>query len=180
MQEITGCSCTQLYLQAFFHILHAALSVRLEGNADHLLILLVLLRPLGHQTCRHTWGCGHHRGSRATVGTACWGPHGGVYHFPRVCAPLSKPTAAQLSWDPQYLQPTWARGPRSVFSLGKGRQRGRNHNREGVWSCSEGLTTPTPWQRWYLDCLSHDGRGNFIPQGPHGIAGGTFGQGRKG
>lgn len=56
MQKITGGSCAQLYLQAFFHILHAALPIRLKGNADHLLVLLVLLRPLGHQTCGHKLG----------------------------------------------------------------------------------------------------------------------------
>lgn len=43
----------------------------------------------------------------------------------------------------------------------------------------EALTTPAPRQRGDLDRLSHNGGGDFVPQCPHGIAGGTFEQGRK-
>lgn len=64
--------------------------------------------------------------------TACGGPHGGMCYFPCVGAPLPKATAAQLPQGLQYLEPTWSRGLRSVLSLGKGRQRGRNQLREGI------------------------------------------------
>lgn len=95
-QETMSCPWVQLYLQAFLHVLHTALCVCLKGNADCLLILLVLLRPLGHQTCRHGQGYGHRQGGVAGV-LCClcpgsWGPHVGICHFPCFHAPhLQKP-----------------------------------------------------------------------------------------
>ena len=66
-QETTSYPRAQLYLQAFLHILHAALCVCLDGDADRLLMLLVLIGPLGHQTCRHGQGHGHHQSGMAGV-----------------------------------------------------------------------------------------------------------------
>lgn len=62
---------------------------------------------------------------------------------------------------------------------GRGGKEGEISSERAYGAAVKVLTTPTPWQRWYLDRLSHDGGGNFIPQCPHGITGGTFGQGRK-
>lgn len=61
----------------------------------------------------------------------------------------------------------------------RGREEGRGEQ-GGCGGCEEALTTPTPRQRGDLQGLSHDGGGDFVPQCPHGITGGTFGEGEKG
>lgn len=113
----TSCPQAQLYLQAFLHILDAALLVHLKGDADCLLVLLLLLRPLGHQTWRHSQGCSHHRGGTdgvawGTPGGTCHCPHFHAHHLQKPLCPSQQPLSCSGVPDIcNHPAASWARDP---------------------------------------------------------------------
>lgn len=126
-QEMS-CPWAQLYLQAFFHILDAALLVCLKGDADCSLVLLLLLRPLGHQTCKHSQGYSYHQAG--TAGMA-WGAGDPTVarHCPFPCTPSQKalcPSQQPLSCSGvpdicTHPAGSWARDPNpSICFWGEG------------------------------------------------------------
>lgn len=114
-QEMS-CPWAQLYLQAFFHILDAALLVCFKGDADCSLVLLLLLRPLGHQTCKHSQGYSHHQAGTAGMAWGAGDPtvarHCLCFHAPRPKKPSAQASSRSAAVGSLIPAPTLqAAGP---------------------------------------------------------------------